>query len=119
MTDPALPHDKTRNFSGNRIPFVPMHSVTLWATRYLANGFGIGVGGRHTSDVYTQEANRVVMQGYTVANAALYYKMDKGEFQVNIDNVFDKRDYFVSSIRTYQLYPGEPRTVSTRYSMKF
>lgn len=88
----------------------PVHQGGLWAkytfTQSQLNGLGLALGGSFVTDRNTMEA--LTLPGYLVADAALFYKVDKFKVSVNFKNLTDKT-YWVGGYGYTRLYPGEPR----------
>lgn len=88
----------------------PVNQGGFWAKYSFSesklDGLGIAFGGnfvsrRNSFDVLT-------IPGYFVADAALFYQVDKFKVSVNFKNLADKV-YWVGGYSYTRLYPGEPR----------
>ncbi|WP_236975110.1 TonB-dependent receptor [Membranihabitans maritimus] len=92
----------------------PFHQGGFW-TKYTMNsgllkGLGIGIGSnfvtnRVTFDTYTLGLK---LPGYVVADAAVYYKVDRFNISVNFNNIFDKT-HWTGGYSYTRLFPGAPR----------
>ena len=60
--------------SGNRAPFVPDHTVTMWTTAELACGLGIAGGGRWVSDHVIAPDNTFEIDAYVTLEAAIFQR---------------------------------------------
>ncbi len=111
----------TTNLTGNRPPQAPRHLANLRSVYRFQNGFGFSIGGRYMSKAFTDIANRrYLLGGFTTWDAAVSYRREMFDINVNLANIFDKRNYFLTSINSTNLYPGTPRNgqVSLRFRFK-
>ncbi|AKD05018.1 hypothetical protein PKOR_20485 [Pontibacter korlensis] len=109
----------------------PEHSAGLWA-KYIFNipalrGVGVAVGGNYVSQrrmevqvnqVNTGEPIWDYWPSYTVANAALFYNINKFKFSFNLNNVLDEQ-YFVGGYDYFRASPGAPRNYMTTIGYTF
>jgi len=104
---------------GARVPQVPRNTFSFW-NNYRFNGkWAAGLGIIHRSDMYAAIDNRVVLPGYTRADAALYYTInEKLSLQGNVENLFDKR-YFVNADSNDNITPGYPRSARVALTWRF
>jgi iron complex outermembrane receptor protein len=99
----------------------PKHSAGVWAKYTFEGaglrGLGIGVGGNYVSErrmeIQVKEANTGetiwdYWPSYTVANAALFYNVNKFKFAFNLNNLLNER-YFVGGYDYFRASPGAPR----------
>ncbi|WP_205499992.1 TonB-dependent receptor [Rufibacter psychrotolerans] len=99
----------------------PKHTAGLWAkytfTSPVLNGLGLAVGGNHVSRRRMEVQVNAVNTGeliwdywpsYTVANAALFYQVNKFKLSLNLNNLLNKR-YFVGGYDYFRASPGAPR----------
>ncbi len=85
------------------------HSGSVWATYDLSMGLGIGAGITAKGASFADTANAIRIPGYTIGNAALYWRQPKYEIALNVKNVTNER-YFENPTFAGGL-PGDPRTV--------
>ena len=79
----------------------------------------MGLGLIHRSDMYAAIDNKVVLPGYTRADAALYYTItEKLGLQANLENLLDKK-YFINADGNDNISPGSPRAVRFSLTWKF
>ncbi|WP_324675753.1 TonB-dependent receptor [Hymenobacter sp. GOD-10R] len=117
--------------NGQPLANAPKHMGGLWAkytfTTPALRGLGIGVGGNHVSR--RRSENQVTIAGteekywahwpsYTVADVALFYTINRFNFHVNLNNVFDKY-YFVGGYDFFRASPGAPRNFMTTLGYTF
>ncbi|MEX2593843.1 MAG: TonB-dependent receptor [Anditalea sp.] len=88
----------------------PVHQGGFWAKYTFSqsplDGLGLALGGNLVSDRNTFDV--LTLPGYLVADAALFYKVDKFKVSVNFRNLANKT-YWVGGYGYTRLYPGEPR----------
>ncbi|MBF8964955.1 TonB-dependent siderophore receptor [Pontibacter sp. FD36] len=107
--------------NGMMAPNAPRHSAGLWAKYNFANsalrGIGIAVGGNYmdsrrmevqVNQVNTGELIWDYWPSYAVANAALFYNVNKFKFALNLNNLLNER-YFVGGYDYFRASPGAPR----------
>jgi catecholate siderophore receptor len=98
---------------------VPRNTLSWW-NHYRFNGnWAAGFGVINRSNMYAAIDNRVVLPGYTRADAAVYYKLsEKVSLQGNLENVFDK-EYFINADGNDNISPGSPRLARFALTWKF
>lgn len=63
--------------------------------------------------------NTVVLPGYTMADAAVYYSFnERWRLQGNIENLFNKK-YYVNADSNTNISPGSPRAVRVGLIARF
>ena len=104
---------------GAQVSQVPHHTFSLWNNYRFAAKLGAGLGIIHRSNMFAAIDNKVVLPGYTRADAALYYTItEKVSLQGNLENLFDKR-YFINADGNDNISPGSPRSARLSLSWKF
>ncbi|MBC6613233.1 TonB-dependent siderophore receptor [Hymenobacter sp. BT507] len=116
---------------GQPLANAPKHMGGVWAkytfTTPILRGFGVGVGGNHVGHRRFENQVKAVGTGeeywaqwpsYTVADVALFYTINKFNFHVNLNNVFDKY-YFVGGYDFFRASPGAPRNFMTTIGYTF
>ena len=107
--------------AGNTVVMAPKNMVNVWANYEFLEGFArnlsLGAGVNYMGDTYANSANTYVLPAYTVADAAIGYRIDRVSLRLNVNNVFNER-YFNNVIITNQFYPGATRNylVTLKYS---
>ena len=105
--------------TGNRVFAAPEHIANAWISytnprEGALGGLGGGVGIYHASNSFTNNANTVRLDGYTLLEAALWYRPKAADsrysFALNLKNLTNER-YFITglSVGPY-VQPGVPRT---------
>lgn len=102
-----------------RLGLSPFHQGNIWAKYEIVNnkildGLGFGAGVNLSSETpMLQEPNRST-PGYTVADAAVFYKINRVSLNLNVNNIFNKR-YYTGAVRERErYYTGAPRNVMLR-----
>ena len=104
---------------GARVAQVPRHTFSLWNTYRFSGKFGMGLGIIHRSDMYAAIDNKVVLPGYTRADAALYYSITEHvSLQANLENLVNTK-YFINADGNDNISPGHPRSVRLALTWKF
>jgi len=117
--------------NGQPLANAPKHVGGVWAkytfTTPALRGLGVGVGSNHVSQrrfenqvaaVGTGELYWAQWPSYTVADVALFYTLNRFNFHVNLNNVFDKY-YFVGGYDFFRASPGAPRNFMTTLGYTF
>ncbi|QNL52488.1 TonB-dependent receptor [Olivibacter sp. SDN3] len=96
---------------GNVLPNAPKHQGGIWAkytfTIPALRGIGIGAGANYVSTRATF-SEQLTLPAYVVADAALYYTVDKFKLSANLNNIFNKT-HWVGGYDFNRLFPGTPR----------
>jgi iron complex outermembrane receptor protein len=112
FNESGITKDEDRNASGLQKPNTPKHQGNLW-TRYnvthgVLKNFGIGAGSNFVTERILQIDNSQTIPGYTLLNAALFYKVNKFSLQLNVNNLSNKA-HWVGGYDYIRLFPGTPR----------
>jgi iron complex outermembrane recepter protein len=108
---------------GNKLENVPENSASLWTSYEIQQGnfkgLGLGAGVFFVDDRQGDLDNSFTLPSYVRTDAALFYRRDNWQANLNFQNLFDV-DYIKSS-ETYREYlkPGDPFTVIGSVSLKF
>jgi iron complex outermembrane receptor protein len=120
-TDSEITEDNS-GFEGNRPRNVPQHSGSLWTTYEIQSGdlqgLGVGAGIFVVGDRPGDLANTFDLPSYVRTDAALFYRRDNWQVQLNLKNLFDV-DYFESAISRNSVSPGAPFTILGTVSVRF
>ena len=76
----------------------------------------LGAGITAKSATFADTINAIRIPGYTIGNAAIYWRQPKYEIALNVKNVTDAR-YFENPTFAGGL-PGDPRTVLVTFKAK-
>jgi iron complex outermembrane receptor protein len=100
----------------------PKNLFNIWTTyevpRGVARGLGFGIGGRHYTDQSGDLADSFQLPGYGIVDASMTYKRGRAHWQINANNLGDKR-YASGSYNNVYVKPGEPRTLRGTVSWNF
>lgn len=107
---------------GNRpLEAGPEDIYNFWANYEIPNGklrgFGCGVGFNGTSErvIYSGAVSSFTVPAYTIANASLFYNMDKFNIGVKLNNAFNK-DYYKG---WSTINPQQTRHLIAKFTYKF
>lgn len=90
---------------------VPHHTLSLWNNYQLQPRVGVGLGIVRRTDMFAAIDNTVTLPGYTKADAAVYFTLNRtARIQMNVENLFDKK-YFINADSNTNISPGFPRAV--------
>ena len=104
---------------GARVAQVPRNTFSLWNNYRFSSKFGGGLGIIHRSDMFAGIDNRVVLPGYTRADAAFYFHATENlSLQANFENLFDG-EYFVNAHSNDNISPGTPRAARLSLNWRF
>jgi iron complex outermembrane receptor protein len=103
-------------------PNAPKNQGSIWTKYTFVNnalsGFGVGLGGNFVTERNVSINNTQTLPGYALLNGAIYYKIDKFQFQVNLNNLGNKT-YWVGGYDYLRLFPGAPRNFMATVSYTF
>ncbi|HEX8057147.1 MAG TPA: TonB-dependent siderophore receptor [Novosphingobium sp.] len=104
---------------GAKIPNAPQHSGSLWGRYDVTPQIGLALGAIYQGKRYAAQDNLVKMDGYVRFDAAIFYKINETfDFQVNVENLFDKH-YFVFANSNTNITPGSPTSVRGALNIRF
>jgi len=123
--DAKIVNDRDTSLIGARKQNTPKNSANLW-TRYNFNSdsflddFGLGFGMQYQSSKIPWFSRDFTLPDFTVFDAALYYKPNKGNMQIaiNAGNIFNKT-YWLGAQNYLRLFPGAPRNATLTLTYKF
>jgi len=123
--DAEIVNDRDVSLIGARKQNTPKNSANLW-TRYNFNSdsvlddFGVGLGMQYQSSKIPWFTRDFTLPDFTIFDAALYYKPNKGNMQIaiNAGNVFNKT-YWLGAQNYLRLFPGAPRNATLTLTYKF
>lgn len=79
---------------GKMLTTSPNSVANLWASYFITRGkikgVGVGIGGNYVSDSWFEAANLMVLPGYTLLNAALYYDQPKFRISLKGNNLLNE-----------------------------
>jgi iron complex outermembrane receptor protein len=103
-------------------PNSPKNQGSFWTKYTFVNnalsGFGLGLGGNFVAERNVSINNSQTLPGYALLNGAIYYKIDKFQFQVNLNNLTNKT-HWVGGYDYLRLFPGAPRNFMSTISYTF
>lgn len=110
---------------GRQKPNAPRNTANFWTKFLFEKGsfkdLGIGLGYNYVSDRFgsiVSAAQPDIFPSYGIFDAALYYKLNKVQFQINVNNVFNET-HWVGGYDVIRAFPGSPRTIMTTVSYTF
>jgi iron complex outermembrane receptor protein len=98
---------------GKQLPNFPKASGRFWGSwtgsdgRWRGLGFGLGVTVK--DEQYGDALNTFTLDGFAIADAAIFYDRPKWRLALNVKNIFDD-EYFESGSFLRTVIPGSPRT---------
>lgn len=119
--DAKIIEDEKKALVGQRKENTPKHSFSFWNrydfTKGVLKDFGVGLGFNYVGDKIAWYDRNLVLPEYVLFDIATYYKINKVQFSLNLNNVFNKK-YWLGAINYTRLYPGTPRNLmlNIRYS---
>jgi iron complex outermembrane receptor protein len=101
---------------------VPKHSLNVWSTYELQDGWlrgvGLGFGARYYTDQSGDLLDTFSLPAYGLMDASIFYRRGHLGWQVNAYNLAGKR-YFTGSYNNVYVQPGSPRSIHTTISWSF
>ncbi|PXY46531.1 TonB-dependent receptor [Flavobacterium hydrophilum] len=81
--------------------FAPKNIANLWISYKIMNGklsgLGLGAGGNYVSDSWYNTTNTFIFNGYTVANASIFYSAQKYILNLKLNNITNEQYYIVGT----------------------
>ena len=107
---------------GLRKENTPANNASLW-TRYdltapSLRGLGVGFGVQYQGSRIPWFSRAFELPAFTVADAALYYRVKAIQLAVNANNLFNTT-YWVGAYDYFRLFPGAPRNVMVNVTYLF
>lgn len=110
------------NDVGNRPEKIPEHQANIWTHYRFDSGvlknLTLSAGANYVGNRPFDNANTAVLPNYTTLDLATSYTWKNVKLELFANNVLDKR-YFVSADFGPAVFPGDPRTIFGRVSLKF
>lgn len=107
---------------GNIPAIVPEHQASVWANYLFQSGFleglSLGAGVRYIGESYGDNANTLLVDSYTLVDAAVRYQSGQYELSVNATNLFDE-EYFSTCAVGSGCIRGEERVIMGRLARKW
>lgn len=93
--------------------FAPHHMGGAWLRYNIDNGLmegaGIALGGNFVTEQTTSQYADLILPGYTVFDAALFYTIEKVKLSLNVNNLTDKTYWIGRGRSSVTVNPGVPR----------
>jgi iron complex outermembrane recepter protein len=108
----GTPFVRTGSIFGLEPVAAARHSGSVWLTYDLpvgVEGLSLGAGVTTKGRSFADTINAIRVPGYTIGNAALYWRQPKYEITLNVKNITNQR-YFENPTFVGGL-PGDPRTI--------
>ncbi|TWH64285.1 catecholate siderophore receptor [Azomonas agilis] len=103
---------------GNHVPSTPRNSLSLWTTYKVKSDLIIGGGANYMDQRYGNATNTIEVSSYWRYDAMAAYQVNENlDFQLNIQNLTDKR-YF-DQIRAGYAHVAPGRTALLATNIKF
>lgn len=106
---------------GNQLPNFPKASGRFWGSWTGASGrwrgLGFGAGVTLKDEQYGDALNTFTIDGFAVADAALFFDRPRWRVALNVKNIFDQ-EYFESGSFLRTVIPGAPRTFLLTFSAR-
>ncbi|MEN3294089.1 MAG: iron complex outerrane recepter protein [Burkholderiales bacterium] len=110
-----------RSIAGTLPTGVAKKTARLWGTYEFQNaalkGWGFGMGATYKGDSYADNLNLYKVPGYTIYDAALFYRTKKWDASLNLRNLTDRTYY--SNPTFAGALPGESRNAMLAVRMSF
>jgi iron complex outermembrane receptor protein len=118
LTDP-LPGSQ---LNGKRALGVPYNNANVWARYNLIDTehrtLGVGLGVVYVGDRLGDYFSPLVLPSYTRWDAGLYYRYNRMNLNLFVENIFDET-YYTSSISQFEVFPGAPINVKGQLTVTF
>jgi len=106
---------------GNRIEDVAEHQANVWGqylfTRGALDGLSLGVGANFVGARVGDNANSFELPSYTTVDLRAAYDWRNVTAEIVASNLLDE-EYF-TQLNSFAVYPGDPRSIFGRVSVRF
>jgi iron complex outermembrane recepter protein len=116
----GTPFVRTGSMFGLEAAATVRNSGSMWVTYDLPvgiDGLSVGLGVTSKGRSFADTINAIRVPGYTIGNAAIFWRQPKFELALNVKNITDER-YFENPTFAGGL-PGDPRTVVLSFKAKY
>ena len=104
---------------GNHTPSTPRNTFSFWSTYRIIPSVTVGGGANFVDSRYGNAANTIEVPSYWRYDAMASYKFNKTlDFQLNVQNVFNKR-YYDQVFQTHYAHVAPARTVLLTTNLHF
>src|SRR5690606_26069330 len=104
---------------GKRLHGTPEHSASLWTTHKVLPRVTLGGGAFYTGSVYSDPSNNGYLPAYVRFDLMAKYNVNKNlDFQLNVQNLTDKRYFNTTYFRHYAI-PAPGRVAFVTMNLKF
>ncbi|MEO0537500.1 MAG: TonB-dependent siderophore receptor [Cyanobacteria bacterium P01_A01_bin.123] len=107
---------------GNNLANVPNHAINLWTTYTIQegdlSGLGFGLGLYYVGSRPGDLDNTFTLPDYLRTDAAIYYRRENFQAQLNFKNLFNTY-YFESANGRNRIFPGAPFEMSATLGWEF
>jgi catecholate siderophore receptor len=116
----SIARDDGQLVQGKRPTLTPRNSASLWVSKALGGGFGVGAGVNAVGSRFANPGNTVTLPGYTTLDAMAYYRTGAYDVQLNLTNLAD-RNYIVAGHGSSKFLnlPGAPRAIQLTARYRF
>ncbi|MDN3668086.1 TonB-dependent receptor [Echinicola jeungdonensis] len=125
FNEAVITQSDDENLIGRQKPNAPKHSGNIWSKYIIHNGYfkglGFGLGIHFVTERFGSlgpSDQPPIFPGYGIVDAAIYYKMNKFQIQMNVNNLLDKT-HWVGGYDYLRAFPGAPRNIMTTVSYTF
>ncbi|MCF3648575.1 TonB-dependent siderophore receptor [Synoicihabitans lomoniglobus] len=96
----------------------PLFSANLFAVLTFQNGFGLGVGPSYKESFWLNDEHTLKLPEVTVWNANLFYRTDRYEVFLRLNNFTDE-DYFIGASFAPTMIVTKAEPIEAQLSVKF
>ncbi len=101
------------------MPFVPIHTYSLWNRYDITYNWGVGVGVIAEDHYFASADNTVVVPGFTRVDGAIFWRLNKFvRAQLNVENIFGAK-YYPSADGNNNITIGSPRAARFTLTTNF
>ena len=105
--------------AGRVVALMPKNMFSLWNRYDFDAKWSAALGLVAQSSIYASTSNAVTLAGYSRADGAIYYQIDRNlRLALNVENLFDRK-YYASAGGDNNIIVGNPRSAQLSLSAKF
>jgi len=104
---------------GNRVPFLPRNTLSLWNRVQVLPNVGIGLGVIHQSSYFASTDNAVRIPAFVRFDAAAFWDItERFTLQANVENVGNAK-YYPTAHSNNNITPGSPIAARVALTARF
>jgi iron complex outermembrane recepter protein len=110
--------DDAGELTGLTPRFIPENNLNLWLRKDWRSGLNAAFGIRYLGEQFVDDENTEKLDSYALFSAAVGFRTNRWEWSLNLENLFDKDDYFLPGHFSNLVFPGQPINVTSTIRLR-